>query len=325
MVLGFLNPHYFLGGRIGIFVDKAIDAIRLKIANKLGISPVETAEGIYRIVNANMSGATRVVSVEKGYDPRDFALIAFGGAGPVHAAEIAKELEIPWTIVPQYPGVTSAYGLVVAELIHDYVQTFLMNMKRLELNKINEAYESLEQSGNEDLSKDRIHPENRKFIRSADMRYSGQIYTLNVEIPGGKLNDKDIEGIMHRFNDAHESIYGFKVEEEPIEIVNLRVKAIGILKKLKPKNHKEKKMSLDNALKEKRRVYFRENGFMDTPVFDRQKILPGNVLKGPAILEQIDSTIVIPPDFFGTVDGYFNLIMGKKEWKGRNFNHEKTS
>lgn len=316
MVLGFLNPYYFLGGRVEIFVDKALDAIQLKIADKLGISPMEAAEGIYRIVNANMSGVTRVVSVEKGYDPRDFALIAFGGAGPVHAAEIAKELEIPWTIVPPYPGVTSAYGLVVTDLIHDYVQTFLMNMKRLELHQMNEAYERLEWCGNEDLSKDGIRPENRKFNRSADMRYLGQVYTLNVEASGGELNDQDVEKMVRRFNDSHESIYGFKVEGEPIEIVNLRVKAIGIIRKLKPKKNEEKKIRLNNPLKGKRKAYFLKNEFMDTSVYDREKLLPGDVIRGPAIIEQIDSTIVIPLDFIGTVDGYFNVIMGKKEWRG---------
>lgn len=187
MVLGFLNPDYFLGGRVKISVDKALEAIRVKVAEKLKIPPLEAAEGIYRIVNANMAGATRLVSIEKGYDPRDFALVAFGGAGPVHAAEIAEELEIPWTIVPRYPGVTSAYGLIVAELIHDYVQTAPLKTENLDLRAMNKAFEALERQGAEDLALDGIAPKDRRFTRSADVRYSGQVYSLNVQVPGGVI------------------------------------------------------------------------------------------------------------------------------------------
>ncbi|MFC1824110.1 hydantoinase/oxoprolinase family protein [Thermodesulfobacteriota bacterium] len=315
MVLGFLNPQFLLGGKIEISIDRAHRAIERKIADKLKLDPVEAAEGIYRIVNAKMSGATRVISIEKGYDPREFALIAFGGAGPVHAAEIARELEIPWTIIPRYPGVTSALGLIIADIIHDYTQTFTRKTESINLNQLIRAYKHLEKVGNEDLAKDGITLEDRIFIRSADMRYAGQVYALNVEFSEREINDDVIEQMIQQFHKQHKWIYGFNVEGEPVEIVNLRIRAIGRLEKFESRRSERLSSDDGEALKGERRVYFPEAGFTETPVYDRQRLMPGDKYTGPAIIEQIDSTIVIPPGFIGTVDQNLNMIIGKEEWR----------
>jgi len=316
LVLGFLNPHYFLGGKIEISIDKAYQAIERKIADKLNFTPFEAAEGIYRIVNANMSGATKLISIEKGYDPREFALIAFGGAGPVHAAAIAKELEIPWTIIPRYPGVTSAFGLIMSDIIHDYAQTFIIKTDLMDLDQLNKAYKNLEDAGNRDLAKDGVPPENRRFMRSVDIRYSGQVYTLNIPFPGRDIDNDLLDQIIQEFHEHHKSIYGFSVKNEPAEFVNLRVRVIGEVKKYEIKSAGHAHTTSGEALKGKRDVYFPEGGFVATPIYDRERLPPGYRIMGPAIIEQRDSTIVIPPEFIGKVDQYLNVIMGKEEWVG---------
>jgi len=316
VVLGFLNPAYLLGGGMSIEPSLAAAAIRRAIGQPLGLLLPEAAEGIYRIINATMAGAIRVISVEKGYDPREFALIAFGGAGPVHAAELAEEMAIPWVLVPRHPGITSAAGLVLAELLHDYVQTLVAELSGLDLRRWNKLYGALEARGNLNLGRDRVPASDRLFQRLADLKYVGQGYHLTVPVPGGLLGEPERRMVLERFHARHEQLYGFAAPEEPVELVNVRVRAVGRLPRLQPAAMTAGPQDPRAAQVGERTAFFRRaGGMIRARVHDRTWLRPGHVIEGPAIVEQLDSTTVIPPEMSATVDGYENLVVGRAVWR----------
>ncbi|MEE9145839.1 MAG: hydantoinase/oxoprolinase family protein, partial [Candidatus Tectomicrobia bacterium] len=206
--LGLLNPAYFLGGAMPIQSTLAEAAILRQIATPLGMSAQQAAAGIRRIVSANMAGATRLVSVEKGYDPRDFALLAFGGAGPLHAVAIAEELDIPWVVVPRHPGMTSAAGLVVADIVHNFVQTAVTELSHLTPHVLTQGFEALLQRATRTLAADGIPPSQQRYDRSLDIKYVGQGYTLNIALPEGPISAETPALISESFHARHEAFYG---------------------------------------------------------------------------------------------------------------------
>ncbi len=312
LAIGLLNPENFAGGGIRLDRGRAERAIQLHAAATLGISVVEAAEGIRRIVNAGMAGAIRVVTVEKGYDPRDCVLMAFGGAGPVHAVDLAEELEIPRVIVPRYPGITCALGLVLADISHDYVRTLLADVEKLEPDALNRRFRELEDQGHRGLAADGVPAERQIMTRSADLRYVGQGYYLNVPVTGGALDRRAADAFCEAFHAAHEATYGFRNPGEPVELANIRVTATGRMDKPAFRAHPDAGPSAAPARKGSREVYARDGGrFVPFAVCDRARLRAGNVVEGPAIVEQPDSTTVIPAGYRGRVDAYLNLLIAK--------------
>ncbi|ETW93680.1 MAG: hypothetical protein ETSY1_38165 [Candidatus Entotheonella factor] len=315
LLLGLINPAHFLGGAMTIQPALAEQAVRDHIAGPLGMSVQDAAAGIVRIVNANMAGATRLVSVEKGHDPRDFALLAFGGAGPLHAVVIAEELEIPWVVVPRYPGMTSAAGLVVADIVHNFVQTSVAELSQVTPGQLAQAFDALQQRADARLEADGVPQLQRRHERSLDIKYVGQGYTLNIPLTDMPIGPLAIKTLTQKFHERHESFYGFRADEEPVEMINLRLRATGMLNKNTPAPQLPGARQPDAARLGEREAWVEASQSLQRhAIYDRSRLTTGHVLTGPAIVEQIDSTTLIPPGWICTVDGHHHLILGKEEW-----------
>lgn len=298
LILGRIDAQYFLGGEIKLSREKAELAVQRDCSDALGIEVTSAAMGIIEIANANMLRAMRLVSIERGYDPREFALIAFGGAGPMHANDLAAELKIPNIIVPVSPGLFSAMGLLITDLKHEYIKTFVSEMSKLDLEKVNALYKSLEEEGLKLLKLEGIGRENVTINRAMDLRYIGQSYELTLPIPNIELKSEDMLKITEKFHEFHEQSYGHSAKEEPVELVNLRVTTTGRIAKPKLKELKSGDKSPEGAVRSKRKVYFKESdGFVETYSYFRHKLEWGNIIEGPAIVEDPDATTVIHPGY----------------------------
>ncbi|RLG45784.1 MAG: hydantoinase/oxoprolinase family protein [Thermoproteota archaeon] len=309
LTLGFLNPNYFLGGEMPLYPEKAKEALG-KIADRLGMDIIEAAFGVYEVVNVNMADAIRVVTIQKGYDPREFTMIAFGGAGPVHAAALAKELKIPKVIVPKTASAFSALGMVGSNLRHDFSRTFRSILDKVDLDKLNSLFREMEGEGISLLKREGI-PEERSFvIRSLDMRYVGQHHELTVEIPTRELSSQDIPQIAELFHQRHEALYAYSDRESPIEILNVRVSVIGIIEKIRLPKYEISSEDPSPALKEYREVLFEEEeGYVRAAIYDGDKLKPGNKIQGPAVIEEATTTIVIPSYASCHIDEYRNAVL----------------
>lgn len=296
LVLGRLEPRDFLGGEMGLDAD-ASDAAIAKLAVKLGIDKLEAAEGVLTILNANMANAIRSRTVQKGIDPRGFALVAMGGAGPLHGAEVAAMLQIPEVIVPPHPGITSAMGLLTADLKYDAIRTLFQQSTTYDLDRINSDFAAMETELMARFSDDGVNAANATFARSGDLRYVGQGYELNVPVVDGTLDADAIADVWDKFHVIHASEHGHAFESNPIEVVNLRVTAIGKLRKLE-QMPPTSDGCLDTAFLYKRDSVFRDGGALkvfETRVYRRDTLPVDQPFEGPAILLQKDSTTVIPP------------------------------
>jgi N-methylhydantoinase A len=314
LVLGRLNPHYFLGGEIVLDVEKARAAILEKCAQPLGLELVAAAHGIVEIANAAMVNALRLVSVQRGYDPREFVLIGFGGAGPVHANRLAAETDIPTTLIPMSPGITSAMGLLVTDLKHDYSTTLIQRIDQLDMRAVAEVFARMENAGRATLARERIAESSMEVVRQVDMRYVGQSFELTIPL-GAHTNIAPalVAQVLTRFHEAHERAYGFNAPGEPVELVNLRLTAVG---KIGKPQLRELPADGDqgNAEKGKRPVYFAESGgFVDCPIYDRYRLRSGAIIAGPAVVEEFDSTTVIHPGYAARVDRFGNMLLQKNQ------------
>ena len=305
LVTGRLNPNYFLGGDMRLDVEAAETAIHDCIARPLGMTTLEAARGILEVANATMIRAIKLVSVERGYDPRDFALIAFGGAGPLHATRLAEELEIPVVIVPRYPGNTSALGLVLADVRHDYVATRIQCLDAVDPDLAEAAFLELETQAQAQLAREGIPVERRRLARSCDMRYFGQAYELNIPVQGAVQSGEDIKRIGASFHTAHRQTYGHAMEGDPVDVVNYRVSAIGLSHGLE---WSETSKSGQDAIKDRREVYF-DGGFKLCSIYERRVLNPGQQVEGPAVIEQVGSTTVLSAAHTASVDKYGNLVI----------------
>jgi len=308
LVLGRINSQYLLAGQMEMCPENSVKVIREHIADPLGVSVEEAAEGIIKVVNANMVRGIRVVSVEKGYDPREFVLTAFGGAGPLHALELAQELAISKVIIPPQPGINSALGMLTADLRRDYVLTRIINEESLGPQCLEDLFGEIQSKALEELEKEGLRYENLSFCRSADLRYPRQSYEMNITLGTGKLENRDLKRMIQEFHDNHLQAYGYNRQEERIEVVNIRLTAVGKLYSLEVKPEKTVSREYIEAPKDFRKVYF--NGeFIKTPVYNRKELHPGSRISGPSILEQLDSTTVITPGNTAWVDPFHNLIV----------------
>jgi len=311
LVLGRLNPETFLGGEMTIKPDLARKAIKKKIADFFGMSVEEAADGILRVANANVAYATRLISVERGYDPRDFAILAFGGGGPLHAAEVARELRIPKVLVPQFPGLASAFGQLQVEIRQDYLRPLLQRAKEVNLEKVNRSYREMEDHACGAMRREGVAEEEMELQRFADVKYFPQTEYFTLPIAKGEITREDIDKLVQHFLTRHEQEFGYTVPLEfaDVEVVNARLVATGPAPKGELKKH-PKKGRAEEALKGTRKVYFRQaGGFAPTQIYDRARLRCAATFTGPAIVEQFDSTTVVPPGVKATVDEYLNLIL----------------
>ena len=312
LVLHRLDPDHFLGGEMRLDEEAAYRAIKEKCADPLGLGVVEVALGIVEIANTVMANALRRISVQRGHDPRDFVLVAFGGAGPLHANRLAVELEIPTVLVPMSPGTTSAMGLLVTDLKHDYSNTLIQRADRLDVEIVNRLYGEMEERGKKALLTEGMEHSSIGFDRQVEMRYVGQSYELPIPLGDGKVEDA-LERMLQHFHEEHERAYGFAAPDEPVEFVTLRLTAVGSI--AKPKLHElpERSGDVNAARRAVRQVYFAEaGGFVDCSNYDRYQLAAGGAIEGPAIVEEMDSTTVIHPGFLAEVDRYGNLLITPK-------------
>jgi N-methylhydantoinase A len=308
LVLGILDPEYFLGGEMEISPDFAREAVG-RIAEYFDLSVDEAALGIVKIVNTNMSGLLQSMTVKRGYDPREFALVAFGGAGPIHASAIAREINIPTVIVPPSPGVFSAWGMLMADLRHDFGQTYIAPMDGANPEAINATFARLEERMKDLFERERIPEEQIALSYSMDLRYKGQEHTLRVPAPA-RLTEADKPALDRSFDDTHLRVYGHNAPEEKKEIVSLQV--IGIGKVRKPDLEKiscgSRAPSAEAALG-KRRVYVGGGSYQEFSIYRRDRLAAGNVIAGPALLEEATATTTVEKGATCSVDEYGNLVI----------------
>lgn len=297
LVLGRLNPQYFLGGNMPLDTDAARKAIEQRVARPLGLETLQAAEGIIRVINASMVKGIRHVSVQRGHDPREFTLVAFGGAGPLHAVELAEDLNIPEIIIPPAPGLGSAFGLLEADMRQDYVQTFLGELRPEAFTRMRETFRQMERQG-----MDFLGPGEARFLPSLDLRYLGQGYELEIPFADS------FETIAAAFHQAHQQQYGFQRPEISIEIVNLRLAAVRGVKKYSAIELPAGPPSPSAALKGSRRVYL-AGQYLECAIYDRARLQPGHRWSGPAIIEQPDTTTLLFPGHQARVDGFGNIII----------------
>lgn len=309
VVLQTLNPAEILGGRMKVHRDLAVQSIA-RLATQLGMEVMQVAQGIISVVTANMAKAIRVISVQRGYDPRDYTLIAFGGAGPLHAARLAKELDIKRILVPRTPGALCALGLLLTDLRSDFAITRLLPLETKSLEAVKEGFEDLGARADAWFESESIAEERRLVTRSADMRYQGQNYELSVPLPPGPINCETLAALATGFEAAHRQRFGFVAEGEPVQVVTLRVEAAGIVHKAEFTERGDAGPSAEAARIGQREVYFPEyERMVECPVYNRDKLQVGNRFEGPAIVEQMDTTTLVLPGMTARVDPYLNLIM----------------
>ena len=306
LVIGRLSPKNF---EKSVDMDKVKKAIEENIASKFDTSVDESALGIVRVANSNMLNILKLVSVRKGYDPREFTLVAFGGGGPLHASALAKELGIKRIVVPIAASVFAAWGMLMTDLRHDYIQTYIRRVKNIDLKALNDEYTRLETNATKQFKEEGITKDNVLFSRFADIRYVGQEHTVKVPVPAGDIGEAEIKQVIESFHNAHEQLYTFKLEDAETEIVSLHLTSFGAVQKPKLAELEETDTTLEDALIEVRPVLYEEEGWVDTHVYNRHKLGAGMTIEGPAIVEEPTSSTVIYPGQTLTVDKYGNLII----------------
>lgn len=310
IVLGRINPEYVLGGRLKINSELSKDAVKKKIAEPMGISTAQAALGIVKVVNSNMARAIRVITVEKGHNPSDFTLVAYGGAGPLHAVNLAQEMGIRNVLIPPAPGTLCALGLLTADIKKSYVKTAISLFEEATPEYINAIMDGLKAEGNAWLESEKVMSAHRQFHGIAEMRYVGQNYELQVEMPTGGITIESLQQMKQEFFKVHEMNYGYYNADAPIQFVNFRCEAIGVVQK--PNLTELTDEMVDPSVAEicRRLVYFEESDLpIECPVYDRAKFGKIERVNGPCIVEQMDSTTVIPPNTYFSVDKYGNLLV----------------
>jgi N-methylhydantoinase A len=306
LVNGLIDPNYFVGGEIPLDIDLAKKGVG-DVSMKLGLSLNKAADGILAVAKDSMTTATREILIGQGYDPRDFVIMAYGGAGGLFATSIARDMGISRVIIPTSPGVFSAWGMLTTNLVNSYAQTHFRSMDTLNIRELEKIYQDMENSGLEMLREENI-PENAvEFIRSLDMCYEGQGHYVELPLPNVRLGEDvklEITNAFHRF---HEIKYGHQLDAPP-RVTNVRLKAIGKIKDIQISEVEQGKEVPPSALKPKRKVYL-GGDFVECQIYDRYKLLYGNVIDGPAIVEEPLHTTVVMPEQTLNVDKFGNLII----------------
>lgn len=314
VVLGYLNPGYFFGGKLTINKEKAFKAVKEKIADPLCMDVVQAAAGIFDIINSYMADNLRQSVVDKGYDPRDFVLLSYGGNGPMHCASFSKNLGVKRVIIPPQSSVFSAFGVACSDVIHVYNQTEV-NIMPADPDHVNAVFENMEKKAIEDMALEGFKPEEVELQRELDLRYNRQVHEVNIPVPTKKLTAEDIQKTMTDWEIRYEQIYGkgSGFREAGMQAVTFRLNAVSKL--LKPQLEKADyapEPDATSAIKEKRPAFFRKyNDYVETNIYDFKKLRYGNKIEGPAIIETPSTTMVILPDQLAEVDPYMNVVIVK--------------
>src|SRR6266567_2771409 len=312
LLLGYLDPGFFLGGRMRLDVEAARRAVEEKVARPMGLTTTEAAWGIHRVVNENMAAAARVHGIERGKDLRAYPLFAFGGAGPVHAWQVGRILKVPRVLVPFGAGAMSAYGLLAAPLAFDFVRTATQRLDAADWTQINALFGEMEDEGRAVLRRAEVDATDITIRRTAEMRYTGQGHEVEVEVPAGTLSAASLATITANFEAAYRALYSRTPLGVPIEALNFRVVVSGPVPEISVSGPKSGAPAarVPLAPKSTRKAYFPEaRGYVDTPVYDRYALQPGAAFKGPAIIEERESTTVAGPGARLRIDDRLTLIM----------------
>ncbi|WP_318568293.1 hydantoinase/oxoprolinase family protein [Salinigranum marinum] len=305
-VLGRIDPASFLADGLDTASTDVERAVERHVADDLGVDVETAAQGILDVANANMERALRVVSIERGHDPREFGLVAFGGAGPLHAPKLAAELDIPCVVVPRTAGVLSALGLLISDILYDHSASRVRRLDGVDADELTETFASFVARGRRQLEAEGLAPEAMRFEPSMDLRYVGQSFELRVPAPAD-VDEAALATVRERFHERHRKRYGHAYPEEPVELVTLRLRARGVVEtpELRPEGSRG---SVDDARLERRPVVY-DGEPCDTPVYDRTRLPTGSTFGGPAVVEGRESTTVVHPGQRVRVDGDANLIV----------------
>lgn len=316
IVLGKLNQKKILGGRMYVDIELAKNAVKTKICDKSNLDMKRAANGIITVVNSNMVRAIRSVSVEKGYDVREFSLMAFGGAGPLHACEVAKELGMKEVLIPPHPGTLCSLGLLLADTKFDLSRTKIMNGEAGNLDDINEQFDNMVEQGTGLLDKEGVPADRRYFEFAVDMRYQRQNFEISIPVPAGKMTEETLKKALADFHAEHKRSYGYCKEDAIVQFVSYRVSAIGVIDKPDLKAvelHPE--APIPEPIEVRQVLFQNSDEYVETPVYLRDKFVPGQSIPGPCICEQMDTTLVVPKGWVIHVDGYHNLKIHDEEAK----------
>jgi len=307
LVLGRLDPDGLLSGELAADVDAVRAGLREHVADPLDQSVEDAARGILRVANANMERALRVVSVERGHDPREFALVAFGGAGPLHATALADALDVPRVVVPRTAGVLSALGLLVSDVVYDYGRTRVRRLDAVDAAALDAAFDDLAERGRDRLADEGFPPDRRAVERSVDLRYAGQSFDLPVAVPDGDVDDAALDALAERFHERHRERYGHADPDEPVEVVTVRLRAKGLVEPPELAAPVEAGSAAD-AVEATRTVGFAD-GDHETRIYDRARLPAGASFDGPAVVAGAESTALVHPDQAASVDDDGNLVV----------------
>ncbi len=315
LVLGYLNPVFFAGGKMDLDMDAARHAIEEHIAKPLNMGIEEAAAGMYRVSCNNMAQGVREITIKRGFDPREFPMVVAGGAGPLHSCAICEELEIPFQIVPRESSILCAVGMLMADMQHDFVRTFVSDLEHIDWDKLDSLTSAMIQDGKHLLEDEQIREERQKYRIKFDCRYLKQYHEVSFVVPPAALKSRDTGSIGDTFHAEHNRLYGYSLQDQaaPVEIINVRVQAMGITEK--PTFRKETYSGTDpsGALKGERPAYIpAEKSFETVPVYDGHKMRYGNLVTGPAIIEQITTAIFVGESFDCLVDEFGSFALYRK-------------
>ncbi|GAC1312944.1 MAG: hydantoinase/oxoprolinase family protein [Chloroflexota bacterium] len=311
VVLGYLNPGALLNGAMAVDARRAEQAVENMVAKPLGVDLLRAADGIVKIVNVKMAEAIKAISTERGFDLREFTLVPFGGAGPVHACQIALDLGIPRLLIPPAPGATSALGLLMSNVKHDYLRSRLADIGRLSADEVTALFGELRDAGQRQLSQEGFAASGQRFRYFLDMRYAGQGYENPVPIDGVPITADDLRRYRSRFDDIHRLCHGHAAPGQPVEVVNYRVEAIGLVPRVELAKLEPAQAPVEDAQRGVRQTYFSSlsDQPVAVPIYARERLRAGHRFDGPAIVEQYDATTVVCPGQTVVVDEFGNLTV----------------
>jgi N-methylhydantoinase A len=318
LVLGYLDPGFFAGGRIRLDADAALRAIERRIAGPLGLGVHQAAAGMYDLINTNMAAAVREVAVKQGQDPRDFPLVIAGGAGPNHACRIALELEIPLIVVPRESSIFCAAGMLMSDLKHSFVKTYATPLHEADPARFRALFEEMRRAGERMLAAEGFEPGRARLVHSLDLRYVNQYHEVEVEIPAAAVESCDFDAIARLFHPVHNRLFGYSLEDEgaPVELINMRLVHVGVTDKPRFSPMEPAGPDPAPAFKGLRRAWLPgQRDFAEIPVYDGFALACGNRIAGPAIIEQVNTTTFVTPEFRVLVDRYgsYTIYLPERE------------
>ncbi len=315
LVLGYLDPDFFAGGKIQLDKDAALAAVDGHIGRPLGLSTVAAAAGMYRVINTNMAQGVREVTIERGHDPREFPMVVAGGAGPLHACMICQELEIPLFIVPRESSIFCAAGMLMSDLQHDFVRSFVTMLDQIDPQRLGETVETMMAEGRELLRSESIPEDKWCFTLNFDCRYQKQYHEVSVPVSLETLRTGDLTSIQPAFHAEHDRLYGYSLEDEgtPIQLINVRVRAVGVTEKPSTTVEAYAGEDAEAARKGDRVIHLPESGEIESvPVYDGHTTRHGNCIYGPAIIEQVNTTLLLSSSFDCVCDKYGSFVVHAK-------------